>query len=240
MKCISSPALDDTQIARYVDGEADDSVVAHIKECPFCSQRANQWTVLQNRWKEQLYRLTCPTPMELGDYHLGLLPAPQVLVVAQHLRECPLCRREVAELKDFLDDLAPRDNLLGTAKVLIAWLAGGPGKQSKNGFVPSGVALRGEAKGPLIFEAEDIVITLDVQPNPNGQVSIQGQVAADDQDQWTGAVVRVLQVDMPGLTTSLDDLGAFGFAEVRPGSIQLKITSPTGIEVQIPNIDIAL
>ena len=148
MKCISSPALDDTQIARYVDGEADDSVVAHIKECPFCSQRANQWTVLQNRWKEQLYRLTCPTPMELGDYHLGLLPAPQVLVVAQHLRECPLCRREVAELKDFLDDLAPRDNLLGTAKVLIAWLAGGPGKQSKNGFVPSGVALREQSWGP--------------------------------------------------------------------------------------------
>jgi hypothetical protein len=39
MNCITSPALDDTQILSYIEGEADDVVVAHIKECPFCSER---------------------------------------------------------------------------------------------------------------------------------------------------------------------------------------------------------
>ena len=95
MECITSPALNDIQILSYVEGEADDRVVTHIKECQFCSERANRWTRLQTRLRKQLYRVTCPTPIELGDYHLGLLPAPQVLVVAQHVRGCPLCRREV-------------------------------------------------------------------------------------------------------------------------------------------------
>src|SRR6476619_5406343 len=102
MKCITSPALDDTQIISYVEGEADDAVLAHMREGAYCSERANHCTLLQNDLRKQLYRINCPTPMEIGDYHLGLLPAPQALVVAQHVRECPFCRREVAELEDFL------------------------------------------------------------------------------------------------------------------------------------------
>lgn len=102
MKCITSPALEDTQIVSYMEGEADAVVVAHINECGFCRERAERWTLLQNGLKKQLYRVTCPTSMELGDYHLKLLPAPQALIVAQHVRECPLCRREVADLEDFV------------------------------------------------------------------------------------------------------------------------------------------
>jgi len=83
-----------------------------------------------------------------------------------------------------------------------------------------------------------MVITLDVQSSPNGQASIQGQVAAENQDQWTGAFVKLQQADMQEWTAVVDDLGAFSFEGVRPGSIQLKITSFNGVEVQIPNIDI--
>src|SRR5215213_11611615 len=117
MKCITSPALDDTQILSFVEGEADDKVVAHIQECPYCSEKARQWTHLQNRLRKGSYRVICPTPVELGDYHLGYLPAPQVLVVSQHLRECSLCRREVGDLEKFLASLAPESSLLGSAKV---------------------------------------------------------------------------------------------------------------------------
>jgi hypothetical protein len=141
-------------------------------------------------------------------------------------------------LKEFLSDLAPpqENNLLGQVKVLIARLIAG----SSGEFATTFAALRGEAKGLIIFEADSVVITLDVQSSPNGQLSIQGQVAADDQEHWTGAVVKLLQDNMPELTASLDDLGAFGFEEVRPGLIQLRIVSPNGIEIQIPNVDIAL
>lgn len=234
MKCISSPALDDTQIMRYVDGEADDTVVAHIKECPYCAEKASQWTLLQNRLKKQLFRSACPTPMELGDYHLGLLPAPQALVIAQHLRECPLCRREVAELEEFLAESPPQTNFLESAKVIIARLLG------EQAGEPSFAALRGEAKGSMTFEADGIVIILDVQPSNEGKVNILGQVAADDQDPWTGAKVELEQADSSRLTASMDDLGAFHFEDVSPGVIQITIKSLYSLQVQIPNIEITI
>ena len=235
MKCITSPALDDTQIISYVEGEADDVTVAHIKECPFCAERASRLTLFQNRLRARLYRSTCPTPMELGDYHLGLLPDPQKLVVAQHVRGCPHCRRELAELEEFLVKPDAEPDLLGTAKVLFAKLVSGG---AEPGAAPAIGALRGESKGPLIFEADGVVITLDVQPGPPGQVSILGQVAADDQDEWTGASLELQQADQSLLTASLDDLGAFRLEKVSTGSSKFTITSLGGVVIQSPEIDI--
>jgi hypothetical protein len=236
MNCISSPALDDAQVISYVEGEADESVVAHMQECPFCREKASRWAHLQNRLKDQLYRVSCPAPMELGEYRLGLLPAPQVLVVAQHLRECPLCRREVADLDEFLAEPGPQNNLIGTIKVLVAQLM----HPNENGYRPASMALRGEAKGPITLKADGVTINLELQPAPHGQVSLLGQMAADDQDQWTGATVELQQIDAPSLTASMDDLGAFRFAEVRPGMIDITIKSLYGIYIQIPNVDIAI
>jgi len=220
MKCITSPALDDSQIVSYIEGEADESVVAHIKECPFCSEKATQWTLLQNGLRKQLYRVTCPTSMELGDYHLKLLPDPQALIIAQHVRECPLCRRDVAELADFLGAQITDDGLLGAAKVLIARLIG-----EENGFMPSHAALRGEAKGPLTLEADGIVIILDIQQADGGMVNILGQVAADDQDRWTGALVELHQDRKLEFSTTVDDLGAFQVEGIMSGSKELRIIS---------------
>jgi hypothetical protein len=220
MKCITSPALEDTQIVSYMEGEADAVVVAHINECAFCRERANRWTLLQNGLKKQLYRVTCPTSMELGDYYLKLLPSPQALIVAQHVHECPLCRREVAELEGFVGAQMIGDGLLGTAKVLIARLIGG-----ESGLMPSHAALRGEDKGPLTLEADGIVIILDIQPADGGMANVLGQVAADDQDQWTGALVELHQDGRLEFSTRLDDLGAFQAEGIIPGSKELRIIS---------------
>jgi hypothetical protein len=233
MKCVTSPALDDAQIISYVEGEADDVTVAHIKECPYCAERASQLTLFQNRMRARYYRSTCPSSMELGDYHLSLLSESQKLVVAQHVRGCPHCRRELAELAEFLIEPDIQPDLLETAKVLFAQLVGG-------GATPAFGALRGESKGPLIFEADGVVITLDVKPGQNRQVSILGQLAADDQDEWTGAKVELLQSDSPQLTASMDDLGAFRFEAVRAGSIQFTITSLSGVVIQSSDIEISI
>jgi len=220
MKCITSPALDNVEIVMYVDGEADEAVVAHIQQCPFCTERARQWTLSQNRLRKQSYRVDCPTPMELGEYHLGYLPDPQELVIARHLRECLLCQRELAVLEDFLRNLAPETDLLGAAKVLIARLMGA---QSENNITPVAPALRGDVKGPLTFEADGIVIVLDIQPGNEGKVNILGQVAADDQDQWTGAMVELRREDQLQSSTEIDDLGAFRFEGTMPGTKEMRI-----------------
>jgi hypothetical protein len=231
MKCISSPALDDTQIVSFMEGEADDAVVAHIKECPYCREKARKWTRLQNRLKKQSYRVTCPTPMELGDYHLGFLSDSQKLVVAQHVRECLLCQQEVAILENFLSSLAPESNLLGAAKVLIARLMG-TGMDS--GLAP---ALRGEAKGPLTFEADGLVIVLDIQPGNEGRFNILGQVAADDQDQWTGALVELRRDDQLQCSAMIDDLGAFQCEGMMAGKQELRLTPASGSPVVVSNVE---
>ena len=231
MKCISSPALEDIEIGRYVDGEADEIVVAHINQCPYCSDRARQWTRLQNGLREQLYRTTCPSPIELGDHHLGLLPASRSLVVAQHLRECPLCKREIADLQEFIAEPAAPPGFIQAAKVLVAQLVG---------TTPALGALRGESKGPLTFEADGVVIVLDIQPTVDGQASMLGQLAADEQDQWTGATVELRQQDASEMMSTLDDLGTFNFDRVQPGAAQMTINSVHGIIVHIMNIDISI
>jgi hypothetical protein len=239
MNCISPPELEVSQLLAYLDGEADPQTTSHLEHCEYCRGKANALDRLQDRLTSHLYRRTCPSSLELGEYHLRLLPAPQMLLLAQHVRECPHCERELAQLQDFLSELMPTPvaGLLGKAKVLIARLISSEASPGSPMAVP---ALRGKAKGPLVFEADGLVITLDVQSGSHKQASIQGQVAADDQDQWTGAVVRLQQAGPPVLTASLDDLGAFAFEAVSPGSFELRITSPNGVEVQIPNIDIAL
>src|SRR5690242_9848492 len=119
MKCITSPALDNIDIALYVDGEADEAVQAHIQQCPYCRERARHWTHLQNSLRRQLYRSNCPTPMELGEFQLDYLTGTQELVVSRHLQECLLCKRELEIMEQLIADLAPETNLLGAVKVLI-------------------------------------------------------------------------------------------------------------------------
>ena len=230
MKCITSPALDNVEIAMYVDGEADEAVIAHIRQCPFCSERARQWTLLQNSLTNQSYRVDCPTPMELGNFHLGYLPDPQELVIARHLQDCLLCRREVAILEDFLTDLGPETSLLGAVKVLIARLISGQGD-----FAPAAGALRGGGKEPLTFKANGILIVLDIQSTTEGKASIFGQVAADNQDQWTGALVELRQDDQLQASTEVDDLGTFQYASVIPGRHELRIWPQAGPVVIVPD-----
>ena len=232
MKCITSPALENIEIQTYVDGEADEAVIAHIKECPYCSERARQWTLLQKHLRKQSYRVECPTPMELGDYHLGYLPDSQELVISSHLRECLHCGREVAELERFLGSLTPESSLLGAARVLIARLMSGP---EKNGFSPAVSALRGEAKGPLTFEVDGVVIVLDIQPTENGTFTILGQVAADDQDKWTNALVEFRRSNEVEFSTTVDDLGAFRSEGMGPGSKELRILPGDGSLIVVSN-----
>ena len=229
MKCITSPALDNVEIAMYVDGEAEEAVVAHINECPYCRERARQWTRLQTRLKQRSYRVNCPTPMELGEYHLGYLAAPQALVVSAHLRGCLLCQGEVTVLENFLTGIGPEISLLGAVKVLIARLIDA---QAETGLAP---ALRGEAKGPLTFEANGVVIVLDIQPSSEDIVSIFGQVAADDQDQWTGALVELQQGSQLHFSTTVDDLGAFRCEGIRTGEQELRIITKDNSRVVISN-----
>jgi len=245
MACVSPPELDDRQLLAYLDGEADPQVASHLKQCPHCREKADALARLSARLTARLYRLTCPSPAELGEYHLGLLLGTQAGAISQHLAECPHCTRELTQLKDYLGELAPELELsLGErARVLVARWVGGKEADSPPGrlaLAPAFAGIRGSSRGPITLEADSILIVLDIHPAAEGRVTMLGQVAADDQDRWTGARVELRQTGTLPTAATVDDLGAFRFQEVFSGSTEIMITSTHGIVVQIPSLDIVV
>jgi hypothetical protein len=235
--CVSPPELNDGQLLAYLDHpEADQEIALHLTSCSYCRQKAETLERFQKTLTTQLYRIDCPSPLELGEYHLRMLPASQMLVMAQHLRECPHCAREIAELEGFLGEQVPgsEDGLLGRAKLLIARLVGG----GELTFTATPSALRGEGKGPITFAAEGIIIVLDIQRTTEGKANILGQVAADHQDDWTGALVELRRDSLLQISTTVDDLGAFQCEGVMPGQQELRIFPKNGSVVVMSNFEV--
>ncbi len=236
--CISPPELSDKQLWAYLDHpESNQEIALHLTSCPYCRQKAETLERFQKTLTSQLYRIDCPSPLELGEYHLRMVPASQMLIIRQHLQECPHCAREVAQLEEFfLGDLVPMGNsLLGQARVLIAkFVNGKPGEST-----PTFAALRGEVKGPITLEAEGLIIVLDIENTNEGKVNILGQVAADDQDQWTGALVKVHQDGELEFSTTVDDLGAFRSEGIMPGSKELQMISKDNSLIIISKFEVS-
>jgi anti-sigma factor RsiW len=171
MGCVLPPELDEIQLLAYQDGEADAEVVSHLEQCPHCRGRALRLARFQDRLIAQLYRVTCPDSLELGEYHLGLLSRERMADVAQHLADCPLCRDEVAQLTDYLAELAPDLEVspLERVKVWVAQLvnvAREMGRPGTPGLVPVYAGVRGEDERPLIYEAGNAQIAIEIQDDP--------------------------------------------------------------------------
>ncbi|MEP6894109.1 MAG: hypothetical protein ABI986_00750, partial [Chloroflexota bacterium] len=107
MNCKFPPEIEDQKLLAYLDDEVDHKTRLHLEQCSYCLDRAKELASVHNRLTARLYRLTCPSSLELGEYHLHMLPASQMLIVAQHLRECQHCSREVNELQSYMSELGP-------------------------------------------------------------------------------------------------------------------------------------
>lgn len=228
MNCISPPQLEDRQLLAALDGEGGASVAAHLEACPSCRARRDLLASQQGWLEARLFRGDCPSTIELGDYHLGLLPVARSVAIARHVIECPHCTREVAELRAYLVPLAPPqgDGLLEDLKVLVARWLGAP---KEGGLAAPGLAvLRGGAPGPLTLEADGILLLLDIQPGEAGALQLLGQVAAPDQDRWTGAAVELRRDGGLQGQAAVDDLGAFRLSGLSPGLVDLQLLPPGG------------
>jgi len=165
-----------------------------------------------------------------------MLAPDQMLIISQHLRECPYCAREIVQLKEFLTDLAPgsEDSLLQQTKRLIAKLVSGSGAPGMTG--EPAFALRGIGGEPMTFEVGGILIVIDIQKANNGKLNLLGQVATDQQDNWTGALVKLNREKQPERNTTVDDLGAFRFEDLPPGTMDLEIEAGDGTVLEVPTI----
>jgi len=241
MNCVSPPELDDRQLLTYADGEADRNVATHLEQCPYCLGKARQLARLQKRLTRRLYRLTCPSPAELGEYHLGLLDSAQSATIAQHLQECPHCTREVAQLKSYLSELAPTVEFspLERVKVLIARRVNGAwgGKGSEGtALAPAFAGIRGGQNGPYIYQVDDAQIAIEVQDDveqPDRKVLL-GLVTGIDTH---GLTVHLWQAEQRITTASVDEAGNFVIAHLTPGVYELILSGPE-VEIHIQALEV--
>jgi hypothetical protein len=188
---------------------------------------------------KSLYRFDCLTPLEIGEYHLGLIPPPARARFEQHFQACPLCQDELAALRQYMEAETFRpvaaspsslaEKLSGWVQEIVAVLAG----------PTPAVALRGSTPGQIIAEAEGLTILLTPQLAQDGGLTLSGQIAADDQARWSEAVVQLQREGELVASTMVDDGGAFRCEGLRPGLAQLRITPRSGLAVRIPNIEFA-
>jgi hypothetical protein len=234
--CLFPPQLDDEQLLAYLDERIVHSDTAyHLENCPFCRERAEALNRFQKRLSTRLYRATCPSPMELGEFHLRMLGASQMLIVGQHLRECPHCAREVSQLDEFLDELSLPLTGMERMKVLIAQLVSGKGLgQQPLGFpnAAGSAGLRGSGEEPFVYQADDIQIIIETQDDAE-QPGFKTALGLVTGLKSNGFMIEAYQEGKLVTTTFIDEIGNFLLTHLSPGLYDFILLGPdTEIRIQ--------
>lgn len=246
MACISPPELDDQTLLVFLDGHAPATTVAHIERCAHCRTNARQLAHLQDRLTTLLYRFECPSPTELGEYHLGILPAAAMEAIEHHLPNCLHCRREIDQLETYLTRLEPAtrpdplQEAVERARVWVARLvssaAGGPA--GLPAWTPAYAGLRGEtSSAPLTFDAKDAQIIVEIKADAArpDRWAVLGLVVGVDKVSDFGA--QLWQDKEQTTTAEIDELGNFVLTGLSSGEYRLLIIGPD-LEIHIQQIQV--
>lgn len=230
MACSLPPELADTALLAYLDGTADAPTAAHVAACPHCHARARRLAQLQARLGAALHRIECPSPHELGEYHLQALPLRRSGAIARHVTACPHCRRELAHLRSFLGDAAPaaEPGAPERLRVLAARLVHG------NTLALAYARVRGDERAPLVYRAGRVHVTLAVHVETGaGTRQIVGLVSGVAAEGWR---VRVVQGEACVAETVVDELGNFAVAGLAAAMYDLVVVG-TGRAIRIAQLD---
>ena len=238
MECSSPPPLTDDQLSAALDQAAAPDVIGHLASCASCAVRLDAARQAEQSLRSAMYRWDCPTPQTLADYHIGRPSAEEQRAIMRHLETCARCSEELAELVLFMRDEAPpaAPAELSPARRTVSrgW--------SLARLLPRAPApaLRGGASAPLMFEADDgVTIFLEIQPAGDGQAELRGQLVADDQDDWVGALVELRQSGELRATAAIDDLGTFHVAALPMHPTELRVARADGRALLLPEFELA-
>jgi anti-sigma factor RsiW len=236
MSCSFPPPLTEDQITAATDGDVDPSVQQHLSQCASCAGRFAQAQKVEQMLKSKLHRWDCPTPQQLGDYHLGLLSQADERVITTHLEQCTSCQAELVDLRAFLAS----DRVQKTHPPVTLQRRSRPrlGELIAQLLPRAPVAaMRGADSGPIVAEADGVTIFLEAQANSQG-LTVTGQVVAEDQTLWTGALVELRQEGILQATAVVDEMGGFNCGLPRSGSTDLRITSPGGSRIVLTAVEL--
>ena len=238
MECSSPPPLTDDQLSAALDQVAAPDVIAHLANCASCAARLQAAQQAEQSLTSALYRWDCPAPRALADYHIGRPSAEEQRAIMRHLETCASCSEEMAELVLFMRDevpvAVPVEPSPARRSAARSW--------SLARLLPHtpALALRGGAGAPLMFETDDgVTIFLELAPATDGQTELRGQLVADDQDGWTGALAELRQAGALRATAVIDDLGTFRIAALPTQPTELRITCADGRALLLPEFALA-
>lgn len=235
MDCYAPPPLSDDQISSVLDGLAGPELLTHLAACAGCAARLASARTLERRVAARLYRWDCPPPDRLAEHERGRLGPEQSHAITAHLAVCVRCSRELADLRALLAADSPPEVLRPTPAPRLP--AAAQRHSARQLPRQPGAALRGAGDGPIMAEADGATIFLDIQPGSPGQVLLQGQLVADDQASWAGALVELRQAGLLVATAFVDDLGSFWCPALPAGISELWITSVGGRRITLAGLD---
>lgn len=193
---------------------------------------------IEKRLAAQLYRATCPTVDELGEYHLNMISGEQATTIKRHLSGCPHCRAELVQLQTYLADLAPDvEHSLGERiQIWIARLI--PAGTMGGGALQPALALRGQDNGPLMYEAGDAQLSLEVQDDPEklgarvilglliGVETVETPALSGDLRPQAEVMAHLWQAAQKVAQVPVDKYGNFVFTGLPPGAYELIVSGP--------------
>lgn len=243
MACISPPELGDKELLAHLDHAGGPEVAEHLQQCPHCRKRARELARFQSYLTTRLYRAECPSSMELGEHHLGVLSDERAQAVALHLAECPHCRREVDQLQAYLADLepslqpSPLEQIKERVRVLIAHLVDemeshAPGMPTP---APAYAGLRGEEEA-CVYAAGDVQIAIEVQDDAGrpGRKILLGLVIGAEPGEMQA---HLWQDERRIATIPVDELGNFVIPDLAPGVYELIVGGPE-MEVHVQELQV--
>jgi hypothetical protein len=214
--------ITDMQILMYLDGAADATTKTLIEGGIEYEALKGELKNFQEDLVSHLFRISCPGSLELGEYHLGVLPHTQAKVVKEHISGCPHCSRELMMLEA---SLAP-----GWMERIVAKLVSGRDPGGLQRLVPQ-LGLRGGGSDSYHYEAEGVQISIDVQEDSNhpGRKALIGLIIGTGGSDYE---VSLWSGEKQIATASIDPLDNFMIRNLETGEYELLIRGPK-VEIQV-------
>jgi hypothetical protein len=227
--CSCPPALDDLALIAAVDGEADEVTLDHLRNCPHCTERANDFDELQRLLRQRLFRILCPSGEELAAYQQGWLEMQRREQIRDHVRDCPFCSGELRLLVDAgqaAQAPQPPSPLGGLRRIIAVALA-----PLRTPLAPAYGGLRaGGFSGQHAYRAENLELTLDIQRGSSrpGRLALVGMLLNEEglAGGMSRATASLLSEDLVVSSAPLDDLGSFVLEDLAPGNYSLSLRLP--------------
>jgi hypothetical protein len=223
--CRRPPSPSEIDLIAVVDGEAEEAVIAHLRDCPHCAQRARDFDELQQLLRQRLYRILCPSSDDLLAYRQGWLDEQRTSDLRVHLRDCPHCGSEL-RLLDEAAGAPPWPPPISRLRRLIATALP---IQRQPLAIYGGLRGAGDG-GQYAYRAEHLELTLDVQhvAGRPGRVVLVGMLFDEEAPpgEMQPATASLLEGDFVVSSATLDELGNFVLDDITPGDYSLSLRLP--------------